>query len=430
MVDAPVGPTGSRGHPGRAGAGTAPDTGPPEWLSYAALAAVVGEHGDRVAEVIGRLHRAVRDEDELVQVLSAATELVHGTSPRLAGATVTLTGDPTLTLASSPPEVADIDKAQYDLGDGPCLRAATTSRSVTLSRAQVRSVWPSVAAVMATHDVAGVTCRPVVLQGAREAAGSVNVYVGDGGSGSTGARTTQQVARGAEAMTDFVLGFVARAVEEYVAVHAARTESRRLREAMVDRAVIEQAKGVLIADHGVDADTAFAALVKMSRDSNVKVRAVAARIIEAATARPGQHASAGALAARGGDGVPAALLATAFRHALVGTAIATPEGTLLASNLAMSEVLGRSGHELDGASLFGFTHPEDLHRAQATCARLQRPDQRRSRVDVRFVRADGSAVRSTVLASKVLAEDGVASHLVMQVWTAAGDPPSSSRRRP
>ena len=47
------------------------------------------------------------------------------------------------------------------------------------------------------------------------------------------------------------------------------------------RAVIEQAKGVLIAAYGVSADDAFAILRQRSQDSNIKVKDIAAQLVAA-----------------------------------------------------------------------------------------------------------------------------------------------------
>ncbi|PFG39077.1 PAS domain S-box-containing protein [Georgenia soli] len=70
--------------------------------------------------------------------------------------------------------------------------------------------------------------------------------------------------------------------------------ARTLSQALESRATIEQAKGVIMAQAGVDADEAFARLVKRSRDSNVKLRVLAARIVqEAAGRRAGRTATEG-----------------------------------------------------------------------------------------------------------------------------------------
>jgi AmiR/NasT family two-component response regulator len=72
-------------------------------------------------------------------------------------------------------------------------------------------------------------------------------------------------------------------------VDAARATARLatgLAEAMRSRAVIEQAKGILIGDKRVSADEAFALLVRMSQNANVKVRDVAQRLVDERS-RPG-----------------------------------------------------------------------------------------------------------------------------------------------
>jgi hypothetical protein len=48
-----------------------------------------------------------------------------------------------------------------------------------------------------------------------------------------------------------------------------------LREALVARDVIGQAKGILMARQHIDADAAFALLVRASQDQNVKLRVLA-----------------------------------------------------------------------------------------------------------------------------------------------------------
>jgi AmiR/NasT family two-component response regulator len=54
---------------------------------------------------------------------------------------------------------------------------------------------------------------------------------------------------------------------------------------MESRAVIEQAKGILMHEQGCDADAAFATLARVSQQANVKLRDIAAQIV-ARAARP------------------------------------------------------------------------------------------------------------------------------------------------
>jgi AmiR/NasT family two-component response regulator len=59
----------------------------------------------------------------------------------------------------------------------------------------------------------------------------------------------------------------------------ARSEADQLRTALLSRAVIDQAKGLLMGLHGIDADQAFALLARQSQQENVKVHAIAARLL-------------------------------------------------------------------------------------------------------------------------------------------------------
>ena len=61
----------------------------------------------------------------------------------------------------------------------------------------------------------------------------------------------------------------------------------QLRTALESRAVIDQAKGIVMARQGCDADEAFKLLVRLSSTQNVKLRQVAALLVDE-VARRGQ----------------------------------------------------------------------------------------------------------------------------------------------
>lgn len=60
---------------------------------------------------------------------------------------------------------------------------------------------------------------------------------------------------------------------------AAVAEASQLREALTSRSTIDQAKGILMAQHGIDPDTAFQMLVRLSNDTNVRLVDVARAMI-------------------------------------------------------------------------------------------------------------------------------------------------------
>jgi AmiR/NasT family two-component response regulator len=63
------------------------------------------------------------------------------------------------------------------------------------------------------------------------------------------------------------------------------TLAQHMQAAMQHRAVIEQAKGILIAGRGCSPEEAFTILRKLSQDTNRKLRDVAAALVDQAQTR-------------------------------------------------------------------------------------------------------------------------------------------------
>ncbi|MFI9829293.1 ANTAR domain-containing response regulator [Streptomyces sp. NPDC051913] len=68
------------------------------------------------------------------------------------------------------------------------------------------------------------------------------------------------------------------ALERAEQLHVLRTEVRQLRQAIVSRPVIDQARGILMAAHACTADDAWQILRETSQLSNTKLHAVAAAL--------------------------------------------------------------------------------------------------------------------------------------------------------
>jgi AmiR/NasT family two-component response regulator len=65
----------------------------------------------------------------------------------------------------------------------------------------------------------------------------------------------------------------------------------QLEEALSTRGIIEQAKGILIAEQGCTSDEAFELLVKASQRTHAKLHDVAAELVERARSRARNHDS-------------------------------------------------------------------------------------------------------------------------------------------
>jgi hypothetical protein len=79
-----------------------------------------------------------------------------------------------------------------------------------------------------------------------------------------------------EVPDDTLLGHFAEAVDE---LDRLAREAHQLREALTSRATIDQAKGILMARHGLTPDEAWERLVRLSNDTNVRVADVSRALV-------------------------------------------------------------------------------------------------------------------------------------------------------
>jgi GAF domain-containing protein len=171
------------------------------------------------------------------------------------------------TWVFSHPEVIEIDRPQYDTGDGPCIDAFRTGVS-TLVRSTTRpGPYPDFRAVAASHGVGSVLSSPMLTDG--ETVGALNLYAHDEDAfDEEHAAIASQFASQA--------GFLLANSRAY---WDARTLSENLEQAMESRAEIEQAKGVIMGATGCTADEAFDKLREQSQYENIKLRDLAAEVV-------------------------------------------------------------------------------------------------------------------------------------------------------
>ena len=228
----------------------------------------MGEHPTLPAHVLAALYARTCDGgtlDELLRhVCVTAVEAVEGADE----ASVTLlTSRDAKTWGATGDLALACDEAQYEVDGGPCLDAARANQIVVVPDMAQEDRWPA-APKMAE---AGSRCSlslPLPVQG--EAIGALNLY-----SRRERAFDGSSVELGGE-FASYAAVYVANAVS----YSSAADQARQLQQAMESRAVIEQAKGILIASTGCDADEAFHLLVKQSQHENRKLREVAAELVQ------------------------------------------------------------------------------------------------------------------------------------------------------
>jgi GAF domain-containing protein len=145
------------------------------------------------------------------------------------------------TVASSSDRVRDIDARQYAAGDGPCLEAARTGRTVRVDMDLARQRWPRFALSAQQAGVKSYLSAPLSMDD--RYAGSLNLYGEQADSFSH--------------LDEVLLRLFTTAATEAIAngrrYARARTEAENLRAALDSRAVIDQAIGVLMMRRGFGA---------------------------------------------------------------------------------------------------------------------------------------------------------------------------------
>ena len=200
----------------------------------------------------------------LEQVVRVARE----TLPGAASVSVTLLrGTRPSSPAASDGLALRCDERQYDVGDGPCLEAARQSHIVSVPDLTDEERWPAYSAYAQQEGVRSSLSIPIAPQ--QSILGALNVYF------------TQPRALAPDAVV------LAHAFAAHAAVAVASTVVRQMEEAMETRAVIEQAKGILMTQRHCDPDEAFRVLVRASTRNNRKLREIAGEIVEAVQATSG-----------------------------------------------------------------------------------------------------------------------------------------------
>jgi PAS domain S-box-containing protein len=367
----------------------------------AAFARVLERYPSQVAETITSLHRPVRDQDGLADLLHRATATAVEWIPDVdwAGVTVQI-GGPAFTAACTDPRVLAIDGAMYALDDGPCLRAIRTWSSVAYTPDQFRAYWPTLAAPARAEGVLSFLSTPLLDEGVPR--GSFNLYSG----GDKGFDPFE---------ADFLLvlcEYVSRGLGEFAALRGAAEQNRQLREAMISRGPIDQAKGILMAVHQISSDKAFEMLRAASRSSNVKLREVATQFVATHANQPVSDTDA-----------PDTLtdFHTAFDHSPVGIALTDLTGHVLLANPALIDLVPDvdAGTALAKPSVLDHMHEDDADAASAALRELvdglDEGAHNLVRVPVRMLDADGQTVHALLAASVVQTSAGEADQLVVTV---------------
>jgi transcriptional regulator with GAF, ATPase, and Fis domain len=227
------------------------------------------------AEVFAEVARSLIGQEDVQHTLQRIVDLAVDTVDGCDHAGISLLRNKKgITPAASDGIPARVDAIQYEVDEGPCLSAIRDHQIFQTGDLSREARWPRFSA-RARRETGVTSMLSFQLFVAGDTLGALNLY-----SKSADAFDHQ-----------------AKAVGSVFAAHAAMALSTALHEeqmaeALQSRDVIGQAKGMLMAREGVDAEEAFAVLKRASQRLNVKLREVATQVV-ASGGRPPSPPPAG-----------------------------------------------------------------------------------------------------------------------------------------
>ena len=222
-------------------------------------------------EAFAELGALVVGETPLGEVLARVAELALACTPGAEEVSVTLLeGGKARSAAFTGKLAATLDERQYEGGFGPCVDAAQSGQTVRVNDTAAEETYPDFAAAAARQGVRNSVSVGMPMP--QRVLGGINVYRFEGPPLDEDAVQLLQV----------FAGYAAVALANHSLYASAVSLSTNLQTAMQSRAVIEQAKGVLVAALHCTPEEAFAHLTTRSQHTNRKLREIAAEIVERA----------------------------------------------------------------------------------------------------------------------------------------------------
>ena len=228
-----------------------------------------------VEDLLRDLSRVVFVDRTLGDILTDVTAIAARGIPGAESTSITLLREEkAFTVAHFGEMALAADELQYEHGYGPCMDAGRGGVLLRVDDMHTEERWPDyVSHVLTTTPVRSSLSVPLPYQGS--SIGALNVY-----SSQLAAFASPESLR---AGTD-VAEVIAVAVANADAHAQLFDQARNMRLAMESRAVIEQAKGVLMAQRRVDAEQAFEILREASQRYNRKLRDIAHGIVDSTPA--------------------------------------------------------------------------------------------------------------------------------------------------
>lgn len=222
----------------------------------------------KLGQLLVSVGRTVSDEDDLLTLLQRVVEIAHDAIDGADSTSLTIDlGGRTYTAVHTDERTLRVDSEQYDAGDGPCLEASRTGTVVLVNADDPEDRWPRFTAAAREEEILSFLAAPLIT--GEQSLGSFNLY----GRARSAFDTLDAD------VLELLTTTVSRTLGDFARFKSARDVADSIQRALQTRAPIEQAKGILMALHGVDADEAFDLLRRESQATNTRLHTVATELV-------------------------------------------------------------------------------------------------------------------------------------------------------
>ncbi len=228
--------------------------------------------GGHLARALVELTQLPLDTSEPLEVLTRMAEACQRAFSRPVAVGIDI-GDPGRpdVVATGSKLAQSVSGAQMVAGEGPTQTAWGDRSTVCCRDVRTDRRWPRLLGRLSASPVRSVVAVP--LWSGEAVTGVLTLY-----------SESDHVSEEAAVASAELLGrAVAAVLREADAKSELQESAKQLQSALVSRATIDQAKGMIMASRGCGPDEAFQILTGMSSSANVKLREIAARMVEEAS---------------------------------------------------------------------------------------------------------------------------------------------------
>jgi GAF domain-containing protein len=222
--------------------------------------------GSALSELAGLLLSTNSFEDLLQGVAELSVRVVK--SAATCGITLAQE-DRVITVASADALAGQLDEQQYEHETGPCLQALARGEVVEAADMTAEDRWDGYPTIAMAHGILAVLSTPLIVDS--KPVGVLNLY----------ARAPRSFTAVDRQLATLLAGQAAIAVTAALRHYDEVTLSDNLRIALSSRSIIDQAIGIVMAQRHCGPEEAFVTLRTISQRRNIKLRVVAADLVNA-----------------------------------------------------------------------------------------------------------------------------------------------------